>query len=764
MSELIDKKYITVTSHADLDQVIQHIRKNNYIAYDIETTGLNVRLDQIIGFSICGNPGEAFYVVHQHWNKELGKMVEYISKGRLLPVLYELRKKHLLTWNGSFDARFTKNYFGVDLIDSMYADGMLLNHTIDENSKMGLKECAIRYKDLLGIDAEAEANAEQIALKENINKNGGSSTKNNYEMYKADLDILATYAAADADLTFRLAEILNDRLYEEGLQTFFYDEEVMPLYKYVTIKMEDRGVLLDKTLVLDSRNKIIKKIEEYKFKILNELEDNKQFKNWLTFTLDKNYPVSNKGSFAQQYCEHFNLPLPKTESGKYSINKKTIENITEQDHKEFFITGATKHNTFDIQLSLWKKENTDSININSKTQLGELVFDFMKIKPLSKTDKGKAQFDDDFIEHLAKNGHNWAKLLSNYNKLVKIKSAYIDRFLDAEENGYVYFNYKQHGTISGRFGSDAQQLPRPKEVGELDEDVLYFNNLIRTFFISEPGRYFIDCDYESLEPHVFADVSGDEGLRDIFRKNFDFYSTIAIATEKIEGVSADKKADNYLGKVNKPKRQMAKSYSLGVPYGMTDYALGKNLGISTEEAKILLDGYLSGFPNLKKWMEESKEFVKQHGYIKSKAGRVRHLPKVKELFEKHGDRLLEFDYRRQLKLKYARKHGYQEASSIVDGMYLDYKNGLNNCLNFQIQSLSASIVNRAAIAINKYFLENNIDGYVCAQIHDQIIFNVPEKELDRCKEVVKDLMENTFKLSISLKAPPAVAKNWRDGH
>lgn len=762
MSNLIEKKYLTITNESELNLVVDYINKYNYIAFDTETTGLNVRKDQVIGFSICGEPGESIYVAHQTWKGDT--LTTLIEHKKLIPILQLLSKKNLLTWNGSFDTRIVKNYFGVNLIPALFADGMLLNHTIDENSRMGLKECAIRYKDQLGIDAEREANEEQIALKENIIKNGGSATKSNYEMFKADLEVLAKYAAADADLTFRLCELLNDRLHEEGLEDFFYNKEVMPLYKYVTIIMEDRGIKLDKELILKVYEEIKLKIEEYKSTILKELKKNDSFKKWLNHTLNTNYPISSKGSFAQEYCRHFNLPLPKTESGKYSINKKTLELIKEKYHKDFFTDGISYIDLSNIQLALWARDNGDVININSKTQLGELVFEFMKVKPLSKTETGKPQFDDDFIEHLATQGNNWAKMLSNYNKLVKIKSAYIERFLESEENGYVYFSYKQHGTISGRFGSDAQQLPRPKEAGELDPDVLYFNNLIRTFFIADKDRVFIDCDYESLEPHVFADVSGDDGLRDIFRKGYDFYSTIAIATEKLEGVSADKKADNYLGKVNKPKRQSSKVYSLGVPYGMTDYALGKNLNITTEEAKILLDGYLDGFPNLKKWMEESKLFVKENGYIKSKAGRIRHLPKAKELFIKYKDNLLNFKFRKELTLKLARTHGYKDAAKLVEGMYLDYKNSLNNSLNFQIQSLSASVVNQSAIAINKYFMQNNIDAWVCAQIHDQLIFDVPKHLSEECAKVIKQLMENTIKLSIDLKAPPAIAKNWKDGH
>ena len=411
----------------------------------------------------------------------------------------------------------------------------------------------------------------------------------------------------------------------------------------------------------------------------------------------------------------------------------------------------------DIQIELWTEFNGGQpINISSKKQMGEITFNHLGIKPLSKTDKGVPQFNDTMIQHLAENGHEWASKLSDYNKLIKIQGAYIDRFLDNHEDGYYYFYYKQHGTLSGRFSSDAQQLPRPKEEGELSPTVLYFNNIIRSFFIAGEDRVFVDADYESLEPHVFAHVSGDEGLRDIFRKGHDFYSTIAIATEKLEGVSADKKADNYLGKLNKPLRQKAKAYSLGVPYGMSVYALAKSLGVEQEEAQVLYDGYLDGFPELKKWMEKSKKDAQYKGYITTQTGRIRHLDRVKDLHSRHGEKLLDFKYRKKLE----KKHG----SDAVLNAYRDYKNGINNSRNFQIQGLSASIVNRAMIEIMREFKSRDINAWVCGTIHDQIIVNAPVDKSEICAKIVEEIMCNTVKLSVTLKAPAEVGDNWKDTH
>jgi DNA polymerase-1 len=510
-----------------------------------------------------------------------------------------------------------------------------------------------------------------------------------------------------------------------------------------------------------SREEIIKDLETYKKLVIADLLKNPAVKEWVVDKALEKYPPSNKGTYAQKLTEYYNLPLPISEkSGKYSLTSKLINELPDSDVKNYLLTGnldlLDEKIVVKISVGLWKEsQEGDFFNIQSKDHLGSIAFGVLGFKPLSATDKGKDKFDDDFIQSISEK-HEWAKNLRIYNRLLKIKSTYMDRFLDKVEDGLYYFYYKQHATVSGRYGSDAQQLPRPKEEGEDDPIVLKYNNMIRAFFVCKPGTVFIDCDYESLEPKVFSHVADDEGLKDIFRNGWDFYSTIAIKTEKLEQYSPDKKAPNYLKKMANNVRQKAKAYSLGIPYGMGAYALGKSIEVSTEEAEKLIDGYLNGFPNLKKWMETSKEFVKKYGYIKTQVGRVRHLPKVSYLYKKFGDKLLEFKFQRKLE--------EQLDKDTVLNMVRDYKNGLNNGMNYQIQSLAASIVNRAAIEINREFKRKGIKGQVVAQIHDQLVMEVEENAAEEASKIVQDRMENTTRLSLELVAPPALAHNLRDGH
>ena len=770
----LEKKYYTVQDSETLKLMFQHITDSKVIAVDTETSGLNPRKDKIVGWSISGDEGIGFYIPTLIWNfeKEVlelqsidGTSTETISKN----LLKALKGKKLVFHNASFDCQFIKNYFGIDLIEDIWVDTGLLVHTVYEEgafgygNPFGLKSIAIMNQEALGLDVEEAANKEQLELKESIKKNGGETTKVNFEIYKADMEVLSKYASADTDLTLRICNLYLDKLRDEGLEKFFFEEEVMPVYREVTIPMESYGVDLDMDLLNKINEEITTDLEENKKIVQKSILKTDEAKNWVMDTAFENYPPSHKGNWAQNLCMRYSLDIPKSDkTGKYSLTAKNIEALEDSPQKEYLLTGNVdvldELEVARISMSMWKETNDgEYINIQSKKHLGEVVFKYMGVKPKSQTRKGTPQFDMDMLEDLAKT-YDWAENLRLYNKLLKIKSTYVDRFLDRNQDGRYYFYFKQNGTVSGRYGSDAQQLPKPLEEGEDAPIIVKYVNIVRAFLTAGKGRKVIDADYESLEPHCFASVSGDEKLQEIFDNNYDFYSYVAIQTEKLEGVSADKKADNYLKKLDPVKRNKAKAYSLGVAYGMEAYALKMTLGVDQKTAEGLIKGYLDGFPQLRDWRENSRKKVKESGYIKNYVGRVRHLPRVKKIYDKFGERMMDWRFRKDLE-----SQGYGRDQVLK--VYRDYRNGLNNCLNFQLQSLAAAVVNRAAVEINRKAKELNIDAIVQAQVHDQLIINVDEKEAEMFAPYVQEIMENTTKLpGVTLKAPPEISDNWRDGH
>ena len=769
----LEKKYYTVQDEATLKLLHQHISESDVIAVDTETSGLNPRKDKIVGWSVSGDEGIGFYLPTLVWDFSQNKLVLQTIMGESTEVISKnfmkmLKGKKLVFHNASFDCQFIKNYYGIDLIEDIWVDTGLLVHTVYEEgafgygNPFGLKSIAIMNQEALGLDVEKAANEEQIELKESIKKNGGETTKVNFEIYKADMAILAKYAAADTDLTLRICNLYLSKLRDEGMEKFFFEEEVMPVYREVTIPMESYGVDLDMDLLNKINEEIIQDLADNKKIVLKSILNTEEAKSWVMDTAFENYPPSHKGNWAQNLCMRYSLDIPKSDkTGKYSLTAKNIEALEDSPQKEFLLTGNVdvldELEVARISMSMWKESNDgEYINIQSKKHLGEICFKYMGIKPKSKTRKGTAQFDMDMLEDLSKT-YDWAENLRLYNKLLKIKSTYVDRFLDRNEDGRYYFYFKQNGTVSGRYGSDAQQLPKPLEEGEDAPIIVKYVNIVRAFLTAGKGRKVIDADYESLEPHCFASVSGDKKLQEIFDNNYDFYSYVAIQTEQLEGVSADKKADNYLKKLDPVKRNKAKAYSLGVAYGMEAYALKMTLDVDQKTAEGLIKGYLGGFPELAEWRENSRKQVKENGYIKNYVGRIRHLPKVKKIYDKFGERMMDWRFRKDLEPRFGRDQ--------VLKVYRDYRNGLNNCLNFQLQSLAAAVVNRAAVKINRKAKELGIDACVQAQVHDQLLINVREDQAEEFAPIVQEIMETTTKLpGVTLKAPPEIADNWRDGH
>ena len=765
------KNYNLITKK-NINMFLDELSKHEIVSYDTETTGLNVRKDTVIGFSVSCIEGTGWYLPLHVWDKEQQMLIPQewevsVSKD----ILKELTTKKLIMHNASFDIRVTMSNFSISLISALYADTQLMKHTLCEEGPFALKDNAIIYAKEIGLDNQDAANQEQLDLEQNVKANGGRWVKDNKEMFKADLEVLSKYAIADTDITLRLFNYFEQELVNQNLYDLFYNDEVMPLYKLVTIKMEHRGIHLDMPKLKQYLKEISDELECCEEKVVDAIMKTAEAQKFVRDLVNEEFPVKPTGKFAQKFCEILELNLPKLASGKYQINKKTVASLDTSipeiyNAYKFLSDGAVAnyHSLFwqNVQMDCLYETQEYPVNIGSKDQLGKIVFDYMKIEPLTKTPSGKGQFNEDFVEHLAeKYGFAWAKELRVFNKLTKIKSSYYDRFMEKQEDGIYYPTFKQHATTSARYGSDFQQLPRPKEEDDgssEDSRVLYFNNSIRSLVIPKSGYVFIDDDYESLEPRVFADDAGDQPLIDIFLKGEDFYSKVAIGAEKLVGVSADKKDPNFLKKINPTARQNGKAYALGIRYGMKDVKLSYTLNISKEEAQNIIDNYFDSFPGLKQAMDTYLNEVKKNGTVTSKFGRVRHLPRAREIYRKFGDAIL--DFKALPKLSFKHKISMDELKTIRK----EYNNLLNNALNFPIQSAAASLVNRAAISMSKEFLRLGLDAWVSLQIHDQLVISCNKQSIDIVKEIVQDCMENTNKLAMPLIAKPEIAYNLRDGH
>src|SRR6056300_1509280 len=347
----LEKKYYTVQDKETLDLMFQHINESDVIAVDTETSGLNPRKDIIVGWSLSGDEGIGFYIPTLVWNFDKGELelqtidgtsTETISKN----LFKTLKGKKLVFHNASFDVQFIKNYFGIDLLPDVWVDTGLLVHTVYEEgafgfgNPFGLKSIAIMNQKELGLDVEKAANEEQIELKESIKKNGGSVTKASFEIYKADLDILSKYASADTDLTLRICNLYLDKLRNEGLEKFFFEDEVMPIYREVTLPMEAYGVDLDVDLIDKIHNEIVEDQKKNKEIVMKSLLEQRSVRDWVTDTALEAFPPNHKGTYAQYLVERYSLPIPKSEkTGKYSLTAKNIEELEDSNIKQFLLTG-----------------------------------------------------------------------------------------------------------------------------------------------------------------------------------------------------------------------------------------------------------------------------------------------------------------------------------------------------------------------------------------------------------------------------------------
>lgn len=724
-----------IKTDSQLLQVEDFLKNEEFIVVDTETDGLNVRKNRIIGLGLSNLSHAGYY------------LTEYSHIMRILPLL---SGKKLILHNAYFDLEMISHNYGIDLWNALHADTTLLVHTVDENRpNYKLKEIG---RDLLGEAAIAEAED----LLQSIKNNGGKKG----EVWLADPNIVAKYCIKDCFLTADIFSHYSELLKKEKLENFFYIKEVMPLYKEVTRFLQSRGVKVDVDLAKTLLKKITNDINALEFQIQEDIKPHlTSFMDWF---LNKEFPVSRSGGFAQALIEMAGLTLPTTSTGKYSVARKNLLPYKNNRYVQYIMGDIylSEQEIKDVQLKLAEKLQLKHLfNLNSKHHLKKLFFEELKERPLSYTDKNQPQIDEEFLDSI-NNKYLWVKKLQDFNKLNKLRSTYILRILEESEDGIFYPEFKQHGTLSGRYGSDLQQLPRITEDDSLSELVKTYRNQIRSLFISRNNHKFIDADYNSLEPHIFAHVSNENGIKDIFRNGLDFYSEIAIKTEKLKDVSSDKKADNYLGKINPSARQRAKAYVLGIPYGMEGYKLSFTLGIEKHEGERLVSAYLNAYPNLKAWMKAADLSVYNNGYITSQAGRKRRFHKEKNILNGFGWNLLD-------SLKLWEK--YNENPKEYDNMkYLrrQVKNALNNAKNFQIQSFAASITNKACLEINRYMKANNIEGCVVAQIHDQIIVECPDKDAELMKTKVQEIMEASYAeiLSVKLKAPAEIGTNFADAH
>lgn len=733
--------------------------ETDLVSYDLETNSAVERLALIYGIGLAFSEKKAFYIP---WRNKDGSDVwtpeQQITIRNWLKDI--LTKRKVIGHNVIYDVLVTDYNFNFALDEHIYADTILMKHTLDEEKPFALKEIAPQ---ILG----PWATKAQEQLRDNVIANGGKWTEDQKDMYLADTNILGEYCCWDVLLTLMLFNHFNDKLKKEQLDKFFYEDEVMPLYKEVTINMKRRGFQIDLEYFKALKIELDQEIDRLENEIYTDIAPLVQtFEQEL---LDKKHPVKAGGNFPKVFAETYGIPLPVTKDGKITLAKKALdkqmENCTDLNALSFYtycmekldppkwIMEARK----EVQKKLYFESNPEKnqiFNLSSGDHIGHLLFKCLGITPSKFTDAGKPSTDKEVLDELIEQyqaKEPWLSKLYDFRKLGKLQSTYVEGIIDRQVNGFIYTSMLQFGTTSGRYASqnpNLQNQPRiQKEDSDLSELVLKYTNSIKKGFVAGRGYKVVNADYASLEPRCFAHMSGDTKLQNVFSTGEDLYSLVGIETFDLQGVSANKKAANYLGDVMPEMRQKAKEFVLMVPYGAEEAQVSRKMGVSWQEAGEIINGYLNKFPNLRKYMNKCNYMAKNFGHVKTELGRVRHLKEARSIYILYGEKILD--------PRWAKQNNQKDNRSRL-------RNLLNNAKNFPIQGLAAHIVNRAMIAVSREFRKAGLDAWVALQVHDEITCIAREDQAQLAADILKKCMEETTKITVPLSAEPKIADNWKD--
>ncbi|MEW4354930.1 DNA polymerase I [Streptococcus pneumoniae] len=351
----------------------------------------------------------------------------------------------------------------------------------------------------------------------------------------------------------------------------------------------------------------------------------------------------------------------------------------------------------------------EEFNINSPKQLGVILFEKLGL-PLEMTKKTKTGYSTavDVLERLAPIAPIVAKILE-YRQIAKLQSTYVIGLQDSIlDDGKIHTRYVQDLTQTGRLSSidpNLQNIPVRLEQGRL----------IRKAFVPEwEDSVLLSSDYSQIELRVLAHISGDEHLIDAFNHGADIHTSTAMRVFGIE------KAED----VTPNDRRNAKAVNFGVVYGISDFGLSNNLGITRQEARSYIDMYFERYPKIKEYMENVVREAKDKGYVETLFHRRREIPDINSR---------NFNVR-----------SFAERTAI----------------NSPIQGSAADILKIAMISLDKALVEGNFKTRMLLQVHDEIVLEVPNEELESVRKLVKDIMEAAIELSVPLEADENAGKTW----
>ena len=424
------------------------------------------------------------------------------------------------------------------------------------------------------------------------------------------------------------------------------------------------------------------------------------------YNLFKNRMVKEKCFFVYENLE---IPLinvlVRMENSGIKIDKKILNNLSKSFEKELKV----------LEKKIFKISG-ENFNIASTKQLGDILYEKLKISGTKKTKKGNFATNVNVLEDLANKGHEFPKLVLEWRQKSKLKNTYTDslpQYIDSNSER-IHTSFLLAATSTGRLASsdpNLQNIPIKSKEGKE----------IRSAFVTDKGKSIISADYSQIEMRVLAHVADVKELKKAFTNN-----------EDIHNITASQIFECDIKKISEDMRRKAKAINFGIIYGISSYGLAKQISVSNNEAEQFLFSYFKKFPEIKEFMQGTLKFCRKNGFVKTMFERKCHFPNIN-------------DKNHTLK-------SFQERAAI----------------NAPIQGAAADIIRFAMINIDKKIIEKKIDATLLVQIHDELLLETKDaivnKEIVKIKSEMENAIDKDYNFSVPLIVDANSAKNWNDAH
>ena len=426
----------------------------------------------------------------------------------------------------------------------------------------------------------------------------------------------------------------------------------------------------------------------------------------ITWQLQNVFSPLLKEANAQKLFDEVEMPLVPVlaamEREGIAIDTETLKKYSTQLATEISV----------IELAIQNLAGTP-FNISSPKQVGDILFEVLKIsaKP-KKTKTGQYATGEDILQKLIKN-HPIIEKILEYREMMKLKNTYVDTLPEMMnvKTGRIHTSYNQVVAATGRLSSDNPNLQNiPVRTARGRE--------IRKAFIPKNNNYVLmSADYSQIELRIVASICGDENMCAAFRDGKDIHTATAA---RVYGIAESE--------VTKEMRYKAKSVNFGIIYGQGAFGLAENLGISRGEAKELIENYFREYPGVKKYMDDTVNFAREYGYVQTILGRRRYLSDI------------------------------LSTNAVVRGF------AERNAINAPIQGSAADMIKVAMINVQAALIKNKFETKLLLQVHDELVFDVPENEVEIVKPVIEAAMINALKLNVPIEVGIGVGKTWLKAH